>query len=535
MLLSSNFILTAKNQNVQIDADLKRIEIVVEFTSMTNLYAAQFDLAYDAQIFSLIESGNSSVRPLFIEWSNRNILQNRISEWRTGTTVRGVQAYMVDENNGVISYAATKTGKVGGDSGNIKIAAFTFDVIDFPASAGDCNFEVTNAKFTSVNNGVMTDFGVADADIKIISIANPDEEEDREELTNPRYPEAPRDGTAAYGTPVIGSGDALWETAEILQVDKKLWLETGSFGIANVLWDESNLYVRVKVTDPVLNASGGFWEHDSVEIFFDEYNSKTIGYADTDGMDQYRVNYQNYRSGAAVPADVISYAEITGEGYIIEMKLPFRYNNPKKDYWIGFDIQINDSNANGQRTNITTWGDETGNAWENGSLWGQLLLLPAPKETDKSELESAYDEYSALTKGYCTDESWVTLQEALAEAKAVLDNPDATQDDVDDVLEVLEYAYANLVKFIIGEAKTGAENIMNIAETSKGIWTVTFTIEIPCTNGEIKFSEYIIEIEKNGDGEIDLGKLNELLEGYILKYDIKGNGSNVKLFEIVNK
>ena len=51
--------------------------------------------------------------------------------------------------------------------------------------------------------------------------------------------------------------------------------------------------------------------------------------------------------------------------------------------------------------------------------------------TDKTALQALFDELSALENDGYTDESWAVLQQALADAKVVLDNAEATQAEVD--------------------------------------------------------------------------------------------------------
>ncbi|MBQ7875636.1 MAG: S8 family serine peptidase [Oscillospiraceae bacterium] len=64
---------------------------------------------------------------------------------------------------------------------------------------------------------------------------------------------------------------------------------------------------------------------------------------------------------------------------------------------------------------------------------------------DKSELQAAYDKYSALVEYAYTVESWTTVAMALDEAKNVLDDPDATKEVVDGALEALVAAVEALV------------------------------------------------------------------------------------------
>ena len=75
---------------------------------------------------------------------------------------------------------------------------------------------------------------------------------------------------------------------------------------------------------------------------------------------------------------------------------------------------------------------------------------------------------------------------------------------------------------------TDAKSIVGITEAVKGDWTVTFIVTVTCDDGSTEDVEYTVTIPKNGDGTIDM-------DDYTLIYDIKGNGSNVKVFRIEMK
>ncbi len=68
------------------------------------------------------------------------------------------------------------------------------------------------------------------------------------------------------------------------------------------------------------------------------------------------------------------------------------------------------------------------------------LILPV----DKSELEAAVAEAEELNPADYTDESAAALEEAIENAKAVLEDEDATQEEVDEALAALEEAIENL-------------------------------------------------------------------------------------------
>lgn len=65
---------------------------------------------------------------------------------------------------------------------------------------------------------------------------------------------------------------------------------------------------------------------------------------------------------------------------------------------------------------------------------------------DKTELQAKYDEASQMNKKDYTSESWNNLVKALADAKAVLDDKNAVQKDVDNVRKSLETAMNAMVK-----------------------------------------------------------------------------------------
>ena len=186
-------------------------------------------------------------------------------------------------------------------------------------------------------------------------------------------------GTAAYGTPVLGGSelDPIWNTTVTLPILKHLTMANGpTDGSAKVLWDDTNLYVLVRVKDPVLNSSSSSaHEKDSVEIFVDETNSKKTSYGT--GMGQYRINYLNEKSfnPSSISTGFESFAKIVDGGYYIETKIPFKAAVPAVNHVIGFDLQINDAKATGGRQDVIMWHDETGMSYNNGSKWGVVTLV----------------------------------------------------------------------------------------------------------------------------------------------------------------
>jgi hypothetical protein len=69
---------------------------------------------------------------------------------------------------------------------------------------------------------------------------------------------------------------------------------------------------------------------------------------------------------------------------------------------------------------------------------------------------------------------------------------------------------------------------ITIVEFVKNRWAVTFTVTETYSDGTVKAVERSFTMDKNSKGQV-------MFDNYILSYDIAGNGSNVKTFEIKMK
>ncbi len=179
--------------------------------------------------------------------------------------------------------------------------------------------------------------------------------------------------TAGKGTPVIdGKEDAVWGKAQAQHIAVYA-LGNGAKGTGRILWDEKGLYVFIKVLDARLSrASANAYEQDSVEIFIDERNDKTVDYGEDDA--QYRINFENEKSSGGFPADIKSATEKTWDGYTIEVSIPFKSIKGSPGLKIGFDLQVNDDDGSGKRTSIAKWNDPTNDSYRNTSNFGTLIL-----------------------------------------------------------------------------------------------------------------------------------------------------------------
>ncbi|MBQ3157166.1 MAG: endo-1,4-beta-xylanase [Clostridia bacterium] len=136
-------------------------------------------------------------------------------------------------------------------------------------------------------------------------------------------------------------------------------------------WDEKNLYVKVTVTDPWLNASSpNAYEQDSVELFVDEGNERGFAY---DGNDHhYRVNYLGDLSIDAGFQTVSAQAERTGSGFTALFTMPFT-QEVKVGSELGFDLRYNNAGPDGVRR-LMNFCDASDTGWNDPSVFGILKL-----------------------------------------------------------------------------------------------------------------------------------------------------------------
>ncbi|WP_078552357.1 endo-1,4-beta-xylanase [Bacillus alkalicellulosilyticus] len=188
-----------------------------------------------------------------------------------------------------------------------------------------------------------------------------------------------RQGQAVYGTPDINKEtiDSVWNTAPRLTLDRVSGAWNVQNGFGRILWDDENLYVMIQVYGANFDkSSDAAHEHDSVEVFLDRENLKSATFQD--GIAQYRVNFDNeasFNPGTdAATRGFESNTRRSGNNYVVEMKIPFNETTPEHLKKIGLDLQINYAN-NGQRINVATWNDISGQGWNDPSVFGEVTLM----------------------------------------------------------------------------------------------------------------------------------------------------------------
>lgn len=269
-------------------------------------------------------------------------------------------------------------------------------------------------------------------------------------------PAEPFDGegrvVAVYGTPLIdGNVDPIWDKAGTIIPEKKSSPNVKAGGEFKLLWDDNALYTLYIVTDPVLNkSSSNAYEQDSVEIFLDENNDKASSYQSDDV--HYRVNYDNFQTTDAGDPNRFYAATSPLEddagnviGYIVESSLLWT-NAPANNTVMGFELQINDADESGMRIGTVNIFDTTNTAWSNPSSMGDLILTGKDKDvsvsTNPYKLSSYLNYVEGINpKGYVNSH---ILTEPINAAKKVLDNPSATQEEINAVLDDLREAVSKL-------------------------------------------------------------------------------------------
>ncbi|OPX44078.1 endo-1,4-beta-xylanase A precursor [Ruminiclostridium hungatei] len=224
----------------------------------------------------------------------------------------------------------------------------------------------------------------------------------------PTTPEGAKKGNAIYATPTVdGTVDSVWSSAQSLPVNQYQMAWQGATGTAKVLWDDSNLYVLVQVSDAQLDkTSADAWQQDSVEVFFDENNGKTSFYQEDDG--QFRVSFEN--EATFNPSSRVGFESATstsGTNYTVEMKLPFKSVTPANNKKIGFDVQINDA-KDGSRQSAAAWNDLTGSGYQDTSVYGEITLTGKPGSgTDNNTGNNNTNNNSSNNNSNSTDDKSV--------------------------------------------------------------------------------------------------------------------------------
>jgi hypothetical protein len=146
---------------------------------------------------------------------------------------------------------------------------------------------------------------------------------------------------------------------------------TVTFG---ALWDDTCLYVGVKVLDANLQKTSETWYmNDSVEVYVDPTHNQATQY---DPQDRQFVKVWNDAAiyGANAAGVLHGWAAITG-GYTVELAIPWSNLGvtPSAGMTLGFDVGNNNSDGSCGRNTQLMWHGTDQN-WQDTSAFGDLRL-----------------------------------------------------------------------------------------------------------------------------------------------------------------
>jgi len=250
---------------------------------------------------------------------------------------------------------------------------------------------------------------------------------------------APEKIVAVYGSPKIdGIIDKCWEQAEAI-IPKIYGAESEVSATHRLMWDENALYVLSVIKKSVLDTSSATsYMQDSVEYFLDEQNDKGNAYKSDDL--HYRVSCSNIRSHDAgektrfySKTSPLMSADGKEEGYIVEACIVWSQGfTPANDMELGFESSINVA-KDGRRVTTISIFDSTGNAFQNPSLFGKLILSGKTQERNAGPNPYPLLSYIDSVKEIYLD-AYINkdiVKEPLAEAERVVAKDAAKQDEID--------------------------------------------------------------------------------------------------------
>lgn len=250
---------------------------------------------------------------------------------------------------------------------------------------------------------------------------------------------------AKYGHPVVdGEIEEEWEDAPSYFPQ----IVSGKTDIRaqfKIMWDERAIYILALIHDPVLDTTNPVpYQQDSVEIFIDENNDKTSFYQADDY--HFRVNCENART-ADVGDVSFFYPKVKRfeGGYLVEARVRFS-KPPKEGTRVGFELQVNDADGSGRRVATINMFDKTGNAWQDPSLFGEVLLVDwnpekRRKGPDRHDLLSLLEYAKSIDRTVFLNGQ--SLEEAIEKAEWILMESNF-QEDIDAMEEELRKTLSDL-------------------------------------------------------------------------------------------
>ena len=156
----------------------------------------------------------------------------------------------------------------------------------------------------------------------------------------------------------------------------------GSTAVFKTLWDPTNLYLGVTVTDSLPTNTGtlSLYENSTVELYLDTTNSKSITMAANDFQYFFRWNDTTASEAQGRTTGVTMRTTTTPGGYVVEASIPWStlgLASPSPGKVLGLDVGL-DVNHNGGncRDGQLMWNGGSNN-YLDASGYGQLTLTSA--------------------------------------------------------------------------------------------------------------------------------------------------------------
>lgn len=234
-----------------------------------------------------------------------------------------------------------------------------------------------------------------------------------------------------------------------------------------LIWDEENVYVAYKIPNEKIGTDENPYDKITDMSEYDNWFKNSPEFNETylcgnmTNMGDHHAFYSDakdqtlqYDAGAAFharPYEWESHSRQIAEG------------EPSQRYWmnvlvIPFDmLGVNYKSAVLGGTFISNINDQSYSSsiyygWCGANVWSTssfrlIEMVGGPEDAaDKQALQKLYDDNKDKANEGYTDGSWAAFQKALADAKTVLDNPDATQAEVDNAAKALTDAISGLTK-----------------------------------------------------------------------------------------
>lgn len=251
---------------------------------------------------------------------------------------------------------------------------------------------------------------------------------------------------AYFGSPVIdGEIDPVWNKAPAV---KPRHVSDGVETTATfrALWDDRALYILAEVKDKHLSVQSETpYMQDSVEIFLDENNEKTVDYGADDL--HYRVNYDNIQSVDIGKTERFYTAAKKGkDGYVIEARIALNKQHDNGSV-MGIELQVNDAKGATRIGSLNVF-DDSGTAWIDTSKFGEIVLAGKTKGA-KSGL-NPYDLLKLIERALKLDLTLYENPDVLTHtlmsviAANVLGDSKVTQQQIDEQYAAIERAIEQL-------------------------------------------------------------------------------------------